>query len=149
MQLHDLVPILQIAIGPVILISGVGLLLLTMTNRLGRTIDRSRILVDARNRASDGQRKRNEEQLTILWRRAQLMRTAITLTAVSALLAAILIIVLFISAVWQFEIAAVVIALFMGCLAALIVALVYFICDVNMALHALRLELALSEPERD
>jgi hypothetical protein len=33
---------LRDAIGPVILISGVGLLLLTMTNRLGRAIDRAR-----------------------------------------------------------------------------------------------------------
>ena len=39
MRLTDLVPILQMAIGPVILISGVGLLLLSMTNRLGRAID--------------------------------------------------------------------------------------------------------------
>ncbi|MFN9975717.1 MAG: DUF2721 domain-containing protein, partial [Phycisphaerae bacterium] len=31
----DLIPVLQVAIGPVILISGVGLLLLSMTNRLG------------------------------------------------------------------------------------------------------------------
>ena len=42
--LTELIPILQIAIGPVILISGVGLLLLSMTNRLGRAIDRARIL---------------------------------------------------------------------------------------------------------
>jgi hypothetical protein len=40
----ELIPVLQIAIGPVILISGVGLLLLSMTNRLGRAIDRSRVL---------------------------------------------------------------------------------------------------------
>ena len=44
MRLIDLVPILQMAVGPVILISGVGLLLLSMTNRLGRVIDRSRLL---------------------------------------------------------------------------------------------------------
>ena len=42
--LHEIVPVLQVATGPVILISGIGLLLLTMTNRLGRTIDRARIL---------------------------------------------------------------------------------------------------------
>ena len=36
---------LQVAIGPVILISGVGLLLLTLTNRYGRTIDRARHIV--------------------------------------------------------------------------------------------------------
>ncbi len=42
--LNEIVPVLQVAIGPVILISGVGLLLLTMTNRLGRAIDRARQL---------------------------------------------------------------------------------------------------------
>ena len=40
----ELIPVLQTAIGPVILISGIGLLLLTMTNRLGRAIDRARII---------------------------------------------------------------------------------------------------------
>ena len=42
--MKDLIPLLPTAIGPVILISGVGLLLLSMTNRFGRIIDRSRIL---------------------------------------------------------------------------------------------------------
>ena len=42
--LHAIVPVLQMATGPVILISGIGLLLLTMTNRLGRAIDRARSL---------------------------------------------------------------------------------------------------------
>ena len=37
-SLEKIIPMLQVAIGPVILISGVGLLLLTMTNRLGRAI---------------------------------------------------------------------------------------------------------------
>jgi hypothetical protein len=41
-SLEQIIPELQDAIGPVILISGVGLLLLTMTNRLGRAIDRAR-----------------------------------------------------------------------------------------------------------
>lgn len=42
MSLADLIPTLQPAIGPVNLVSGVGLLLLSMTNRPGRVIDRSR-----------------------------------------------------------------------------------------------------------
>ncbi len=40
----QLVPILQTAIGPTILISGVGLLLLAMTNRLNHILDRTRQL---------------------------------------------------------------------------------------------------------
>jgi hypothetical protein len=41
-SLEQIIPELRDAIGSVILISGVGLLLLTMTNRLGRAIDRAR-----------------------------------------------------------------------------------------------------------
>lgn len=44
-RIGELVPVQQVAIGPVILISGIGLLLLTVTNRFGRILDRSRILV--------------------------------------------------------------------------------------------------------
>jgi hypothetical protein len=44
MSLTDLITTLQLSIGPVILISGVGLILLSMTNRLARVIDRSRLL---------------------------------------------------------------------------------------------------------
>ncbi|MDR1968151.1 MAG: DUF2721 domain-containing protein, partial [Burkholderiaceae bacterium] len=44
MPIHELLPILQVAIGPVILISGIGMLLLTLSNRFGRAVDRSRVL---------------------------------------------------------------------------------------------------------
>ena len=44
MSLANLIPSLQLSIGPVILISGIGLILLSMTNRFGRVIDRARHL---------------------------------------------------------------------------------------------------------
>jgi hypothetical protein len=37
-------PIIQLAITPVILLSGVGALMLTLTNRMGRVVDRTRAL---------------------------------------------------------------------------------------------------------
>src|SRR3954454_20732566 len=120
MRLADLIPILQIAIGPVILISGVALLIGTMNNRLGRTIDRSRALIETRNRTPAGDRGSHDQQLAILWRRAQLLRTAITLAAIGVLCAALLIISVFVSAVLKLEIAIVVIVLFVGCLSAVI-----------------------------
>ena len=36
----NLLPTIQLAITPVILITGIGSLLLTMTNRMGRVVDR-------------------------------------------------------------------------------------------------------------
>jgi hypothetical protein len=139
--LDELIPVLQTAIGPVILISGVGMLLLTMTNRLGRTIDRSRQLIDHRREATEGRRLRVELQLGILWRRARLLRQAITLATVAALLAALMIIVLFMGTLVDLPISVVVVLLFSACLTSLIGSLLFFLRDVNLSLRALTHEL--------
>ena len=137
----NLIPTLQTAIGPAILISGVGLLLLTMTNRLGRSIDRARSLAGHLPAASGAAREKMAAQLQILWRRAGLIRLAITLAATSALTAAILVLVLFFTALWGWETGWLVAVLFVGCLGCLIASLVVFIHDINQSLAALRLEL--------
>jgi len=142
---RDVVPILQVAIGPVILISGIGLLLLSMTNRFGRVIDRSRQLSRALGGATEADRPHIASQLQILSVRARLVRLAITLAAISVLLAAILIIVLFLTALLGLEIAGFLSALFIACMVTLIMSIVVFIRDVNLSLAALRLELAANE----
>ncbi|MEW5975985.1 MAG: DUF2721 domain-containing protein [Acidobacteriota bacterium] len=136
-----LVPILQTAIGPMILVSAIGLLLLTMTNRLGRAIDRSRILAAQLPTADVARQERVSAQLRVLWRRARLIRLAIALAATSALAAAILMIVLFLTALWAMETAWLIGALFILCMTCLIGSLVVFIHDVNQSLVALKLEL--------
>lgn len=134
MTLQDLVPILQVAIGPVILISGVGLLLLSMTNRFGRIIDRSRQLTRDRHPGST-------EQISILLRRAHLLRAAIALAALSVLLAALLIIGLFLGVLFSAGLAHIVAALFITCMISLIGAILLFIADLNLSLTALKLEI--------
>ena len=137
----QLIPVLQTAIGPVILISGIGLLLLTMTNRLGRAIDRARILVGNLPNTTETRRVKIAAQLQILWRRARLIRLAIALASVSALAAAILIIVLFLTALWQIETSWSIVILFIVCMMCLIGSLALFIHDINQSLAALKLEL--------
>lgn len=144
----SLVPLLQIAIGPVILISGVGLLLLSMTNRFGRIIDRSRLLADQIRGADPVARQRALAQVQIVWRRAVLVRRAITFGAVSVLLASVLVIALFVAALARLEMAALIVTLFGGCLAALIAALVSFIAEINQSLIALKLDLFGAEAHR-
>lgn len=140
MHFPDLVPILQVAIGPVILISGVGLLLLVMTNRFGRTVDRARqVSLEVRS-TSSGPKGGPRAQLNILLARARTLRLAIAAASVSALLAAVLVIVLFVGALLNLSFALPVVGLFVSCLTALIVSLVLFIRDVNVSLQALRLE---------
>ena len=144
MRLHDLVPTIQVAIGPVILISGVGLLLLSMTNRLGRVIDRARQLCDVVRRSAEPDKERIVAQLHILSRRARLIRLAIGLSSVSVLLASVLIIALFLSAFFQWEAAGVIAVLFIACLSCLIGSLAVFLRDINVSLQAFELEIGAS-----
>ncbi len=139
MNFRGLVPILQMAIGPVILISGVGLLLLSMTNRFGRVIDRSRQTSDALRRNPQAA-ARLRSQLVVLLKRARLVRLSITLASLSVLLAAILVITLFLTALLQWEAAPLIAVLFIACMASLIASLIVFIRDINLSLAALELE---------
>jgi hypothetical protein len=144
---HELIPVLQVAIGPVILISGVGLLLLTLTNRYGRTIDRSRLLVGELRECSEEDRHRLQGQVEILYRRARLIRMSILLAGVSVLLASVLIIVLFLTALWKLEVGLLISLLFIACMVALSGSLVAFIRDINLSLGALKLELGYQNEE--
>lgn len=145
MHLNELIPILQIAIGPVILISGVGLLLLSMTNRFGRVTDRSRQLVDALRKSDPAEHPNIRRQLDIFMERARLIRLSISLAVLSMLLAAILVIVIFLTALFLLEAAVVVTAIFVCCLGALIGSLVLFLRDINLSLSALLLEVGSAE----
>jgi predicted MFS family arabinose efflux permease len=140
LSVAQLIPVLQTAIGPTILISGVGLLLLTMTNRLARTIDRARATGRELAAANEEDRGKGREQMRVLWRRAHLIRLSIALASMSALFAAILIIALFLTALLHLESAWLISALFVLCLANLIGSLAVFIHDINLALAALKLE---------
>jgi hypothetical protein len=140
-SVQEMIPILQTAVGPVILISGVGLLLLTMTNRLGRVIDRARAL-DALVEGPDGPAKEHRgEQLEILWDRARLIRLAIGFATGCALFAALLIAVIFLAALFRLDAAWLLAGLFVASMLCLIVSLLIFLVDIERTLAALRLEL--------
>jgi len=143
MYISELIPVLQVAIGPVVLISGVGLLLLTMTNRLGRVIDRSRMLTHDLKASSLNklERERKLGQLKILVRRGNTLRQAIALAGLNVLLAAILIILLFLTALFKLEIAWLIALCFISGMLALIGSLTLFIWDVHRALAALNFEI--------
>jgi hypothetical protein len=116
-------------------------LILSMTNRLGRIIDRSRVLVDVRRHGDAPQRIRAELQLGILWRRARLLRSAITLACVSVLLDALIMILLFLGSLVELPVAVAVALMFAACMTALIGSILFFIGDINLTLRALAHEM--------
>ena len=141
MTVQELIPVLQVAIGPVVLISGVGLLILSLTNRLGRVIDRGRSLVREMPEIPERNRSTTAQQLHILARRARLLQRAIVFATVCVLFAAVLIIILFFTAALQVEDAWLIGLLFMGAVGSLILSLIAFLQELNQSLIAFRLDI--------
>lgn len=141
MHLPTLIPTLQLAIGPVILISGIGLLLLGMINRYGRTIDRTREMARACRGVAAPDRERVAAQIRILMSRAHLLRAAIATACASVLFAALLVIVLFVGALLGLAVTAPMVGgLFIACMTGLIASLALYLGDINRSLRALKLE---------
>jgi hypothetical protein len=78
-----------------------------------------------------------------------MIRLSITLAALSALLASALIITLFVTALLQWEAGLSASLIFIACMGSLFAALVAFIRDINLSLHALKLELESIKPDLD
>lgn len=135
-----LLPIIQLSITPVILITGLGSLLLTMTNRLARIVDRSRALAGQLRVAPAEDRAHVEQQLRIMYRRASLIRAAVTFTALSMLCAGLLVVLIFAGAMTGRQLAPGIALLFIVSVGCLVSALLAFLRDIFMSLWALRLE---------
>jgi len=141
MLLNDLIVTLQLAIGPVILISGIGLIILSLTNRFGRIVDRTRQLsVEYRNTSATDQ-ERILLELEILTVRAKVIRGSNFLAVLSVLLVSFIIIGLFGSALYHFNMTYILIILFISSIISLILSLFLFIYDLDLSLKALWIEL--------
>jgi hypothetical protein len=135
----DVLRIIQAAVAPVVLISGVGLLLLTLTARLGRIVDRTRLLATDRRTASPDERMALDIQLTILSRRARLVRLAVALSASSVGIIGLLITILFLGLLLGWNVTLICILLFVAALLCLVAAMLVFVRELFEALTALDL----------
>lgn len=133
-------PVIQTAITPVILLSGVGALMLTLTNRMGRVVDRTRSLAGQLRQAGAPDRAHLESQLDILWRRAKLVRVAVTFAGMSMLLSCLLVMGIFIDVSVPHDFSLQLVVVFVASVMCLIAALAAFLRDIWMSLWALSLE---------
>lgn len=134
-------PSIQLAITPVILISGMGALMITLTNRMARVVDRTRKLAEMIPVASVEDRDHLENQLDILWSRALLIRRAVTSSGLSMLVSCLLVVAIFASALFNVKLGEVVLVLFALSILLLIASLVDFLRDIFISLHAVKLQI--------
>src|SRR5262245_8617981 len=118
--LGDIAHVIQLAIAPVFLLSAVGTLLIVLTNRLGRTVDRRRVLVVRLPKLDEATTDTAHGELAYLERRVGLIYTAIVLAVSCALLICILIAVAFVDAFVRLELGRVIAVFFVLAVMALI-----------------------------
>ena len=139
LEVVDIAHAIQLAVAPVFLFSGVGVLLGVLTNRLARVVDRARKVEESLKAAAPAQVDDAREQLQVASRRARYINVSITLSTIAALLIALVIGLLFASTFVPLNLAAYVAVLFVLAMVALVCALISFQFEVRIAIAALKI----------
>ena len=138
-QISAIAHVIQLAIAPVFLISGVATLLSVLANRLGRIVDRARVLEAKLELPEEARKTHMLEELTRLSKRARLVNLAITSGTICALLICVTIATLFTGTFLPVKLSKVITALFIATMFSLVLALMAFLREVIMATRALRI----------
>jgi hypothetical protein len=131
--------VIQLAVAPVFLLTGVSGLLGVLTNRLARIIDRARQLEERAARAGEGEQERIHQELRLLSHRARLINTAVSLCTLCALLICAVIVALFVAAFLVTNVALVIGVIFTAAMLALFSGLVSFLREIYVATRSLRI----------
>jgi len=134
----DVAHSIQLAVAPVFLLSGVGVVLTVLTNRLARIIDRARLLERSLAEGTGNPEARTHAELRDLSRRAHLVQVAITLSTVCALLVSLVIVSLFAGVALGRDLSHFIVFLFIAGLCAFIGALITFLLEIRAATATLR-----------
>ena len=126
--------IMQIAITPVFLLVGIGSLLLTMTNRLGRIKDRVRYL---RSISLDYDQSVEGRAFKQAWSRlisrSKFCYASIAFATTSALFVCFVILCIFIQEFYELDAPQVVAVLFMACIVFLVFSLFFLVIEIFLA----------------
>jgi hypothetical protein len=131
--------VIQLAVAPVFLLTGVSGLLGVLTNRLARIIDRARVLEERLAKAPEPDQAALHDELRLLSGRARLINTAVSLCTVCALLICAVIVALFVGAFLSTDASVLIGVVFTGAMLALFTGLVSFLREIYVATRNLRI----------
>jgi hypothetical protein len=127
--------VIQQAVAPVFLLTGVGAILNVMSGRLGRVIDRYRVLENI----TDEERGAYISEIGDLLRRARWIHWAISLCTVCALFVCIVIAGLFIGSELGKDPSGMVAAFFIAAMLALTAGLLCFVREIALATGSIKI----------
>jgi len=127
--------VIQMAVAPAFLLTGLGAILTVMGHRLARIVDRFRILKERSNKKT----LEISKELNSLLLRAKWTHWAIAFTTTSALFICLLIAMIFIATEVSFELDQYLTILFIVAMSSLVVGLLCFLREVSLSKGIIKL----------
>jgi hypothetical protein len=132
-DITDVAHVIQLAVAPVFLLTGIGAILSVLVNRLGRVVDRFRALENLLPTATEAALASARTEMNVLERRARMVHWAVGFCTSSALLVCIVIATLFVGSVTGIQTPLIIATLFVGSMLALVIGLLCFLREIALA----------------
>ena len=148
-NINTVAHVIDVAVAPVFLLAGISGLLVVLTNRLGRTIDRSRSLQSAETEslpAAHRESIRREKSALVV--RIRYINRAISMAVISAILVCLVVVTLFLGSLLQINVSAVIASLFIVCMVVLSMSFFMFFLEIVISIRTLKTSLVPSETYR-
>jgi len=146
-QISDIGHMIQLAIAPVFLLTGVATKLTVLTNRLARIIDRTRVLEDRLHIAANDE---YTDELEVLYQRSHLINYAITSSTGCGFLICLVIAMLFLGDSTNIKLDKYIAAFFVLAMFGLIFSFVFFLREIFISSRFMRMrhDASLAPPAR-
>ena len=131
--LADIAHLIQLSVAPVFLLTGVGTSLGVFSTRLGRIVDRSRLLAERLRGLAGAEAEQARIEVDLLLRRRRLVQLAITCGTLAALMVAGVIGSAFLGFLLGWRVSGAVAFLFLAAVAFFMAALLLFLREVLIA----------------
>jgi hypothetical protein len=132
--------VIQLSIAPVFLLTALGTMLSVFSTRLGRIVDRFRVLTDRLPVAPKELQGAIRDELGNLRKRRRVVNVAITFATGAALLVCVLIAIAFTSTIVGWDSSRTIAGLFVAAMLAFIGALLAYLSEVSLAVRAVWLK---------
>lgn len=135
-DLSSIAHLVQLAVAPVFLLTGIAAFLGVLTTRMSRIVDRGHQIVKHIDSGSD--LTTHQDEIISLEKRLRFAHRSILFCSLSALVICAVVIMIFVGAFANIEFGLIAASFFCISLGLLIIALTYFLAEVRISIYSIR-----------
>jgi hypothetical protein len=140
-DVYSITHLIQLAVAPVFLLTGVGAMLSVLTMRMSRVVDRGHVIVKT-VKDTDSTLQDFKEEIQALKTRSEFIHRSIIFCSLTAFFICLVIMTIFAANFIQAKLGILVAGLFGLAMLSFIISLVYFLREVAISSHSIKLALS-------